>query len=174
MSKAKLITGSEKVLGLVDRGYEVDVEIKNLGFEDKGIKKMLAEELLEEFGDDTSIRVEGSSAAAVVTQSEKFTLDSKSADIVGVHAATERGLLGDAVKLEESLAVPADECQRASEILKAAGIEALVMTKMSVNPAEYRALNDRESVSAEEAQAKEALDRLVKKTVSHRVKYEKI
>jgi hypothetical protein len=173
-SKAKLITASEKVVGLVRRGYELDVEIKNLGFEDKGIKKMLSEELEEEFGEDTSVRVEANECAAVVTQSEKFVVKGDAESISAVRDAVENGLLGDAVKTERVLNVPVADREKAAEILKAAGIGATTTVNLTVDPAEYRTLKDSESSSAEAAEAKKTLEGITERKVSYRVKYEKV
>jgi hypothetical protein len=173
-SKAKLITASEKVEGLVRRGFELDTEIKNLGFEDKGIKKMLTEELEEEFGEDTSVRVEATGCAAVVTQSEKFVIKGDAETITAVREAAERGDLGDAVKTEQSLNVPVADRQKAAEILKAAGIQATTSVTLTIDPAEYRTLQDSESASAEVAEAKKALEGITERQISYRVKYEKV
>ena len=173
-SKARLITASEKVTGLVQRGYELDVELKNLGFEDKGIKAMLADELENEFDDSTSVRIEATSGAAVVSQSEKYAVKGDAETIGKVREAVENGLLGEAVKTEHVLNVPVAERERAAQILQAAGIGATTTVALTVDPAEYRALKESETASEESAEAKKALESITERKVSYRVKYEKI
>ena len=41
----RIITASTSLASLIDRGAAVDVELKNLGFEDKGIKSKLGEQV---------------------------------------------------------------------------------------------------------------------------------
>ncbi len=173
-SKARLVTASEKVTGLVDRGYEIDVDLKNLTFEDKGIKTMLGEELGESFGEDSSIRVEGKKGAATISQSEKYAVKGDAESIDKVRKAAEQGLLGDAVTVEQVVNIPLADRERAAQILQAAGISATTSVNVAIVPAEYRALRDSEVSSAEAAQAKEVLDKVAERQVSYRVKYEKI
>lgn len=174
-SNAKLITASETVKGLIDRGFEVDVQIKNLGFEDKGIKKMLADELESSFEDDsTSVRVEGADGAAIVSQFEKYTIDGDAEELAHVEDIADKGFLGDALKVAKVLNIPTSDLERAEEVLREAGIDASLSAKISVSPPDYRALKDRESVSVEETAAYNALSKLINRSVSFRIKYEKV
>jgi len=172
--KPRLITASEKVSNLVNRGYEVDVDLKNLTFEDKGIKKMLADELEAQFGEDTALRVEGTNGAAVISQSETYVLNGNAETVATVREAAEKGLLGDAVKVNKVLNVPADDRERAAEILQAAGIGASTSVELTVVPADYRQLMESETASEETAAARESLKELAERKLSYRVKYEKI
>lgn len=173
-SKAKLVTASEKVTGLVDRGFEVDVDLKNLGFEDKGIKKILTEEMAESFGDDTTVRVEGNKAAAIISLSEKYVINGDADTIDKVRKAAEQGFLGNAVEVEQVLNIPPSERERAASILQAAGITATTSVSVSVVPAEYRVLVSSPVSSAEIAEAKATLESVTERQVSYRVKYEKL
>jgi len=172
-SNVRTITASEKARGLVDRGYSVDVEMKNLGFEDKGIKKMLAGELEGEFEADSSIRVKGVEGAAVVTQSEKFEIKGDADKVDAVRKDVDKGLLGDVVKVEEVLNVPVADRAKAATILQAAGIKATTSVKLSVDPEEFRVMSSSESESIEALRAAKALKEVVERSVSYRVKYEK-
>jgi len=170
-SKARVITASEKLRALVDEGYGIDVELKNLGFKDKGIKKLLAGELADEFEKDpATLRVEGSLGAAVVTRTEKMRVGGDASAVV---EAVERGLLGDAVKTEQVLNVPVADRGRAAEILQAAGIAATTSVRLSVDPGEFRVLQGSEHESVEEMEAKKVLKDAVEISHSYRVKYEK-
>jgi hypothetical protein len=173
-STAKLITASDKVKELVDRGYEVDVEIKNLGFEDSGIKKLLSDELGGSFEGITTVRVEGENAAAVVSQSERYKISGSPEDLTYIEILADKGYLGKSVKVEKALSVPYSDIDKAKQVLKNAGIDASVLFKLSVSPADYRALKDNESASAEETEAYNALSELIERSVSYRVKYEKV
>lgn len=171
-SKARLVTASEKVASLVDEGYGVDVELKNLGFRDKGIKKMLADELAPKFEEDpATLRVEGSEGAAVVTRTEKMKVDG---NVDAVRAAADKGLLGDAVKVEQVLNVPVAERERAAKLLQEAGVDATTSVKLTVDPGEFRILQGSEHESAEEMEAKKVLKDAVDVSHSYRVKYEKV
>ena len=174
MGKARLITASEEVTGLVDRGYEVDVDIKNLGFEDKGIKKMLADKLEDEFGDDASIVVEGNQGIATIGRSERFVLNGTADEIDGIRDSAESGFLGDAIKTEVVLNVPVADRKRAANILKAAGIDATTVVQLAVDPEEFRVLRDSPVTSSEAADAKKALADIVESKVTYRVSYKKV
>lgn len=173
-SKTKLITASGQVQGLVEQGYGIDVDIKNLTFKDKGVKKLLSESLKDEFDETTSVRVEATNGAAMVTQSEKYVIKGDAETIVKVREAAENGLLGDAVKTQKVLNVPVADRQKAAKILQAAGISATILVELSIIPAEYRELQNSESASVDSVDAKNALKEVVDRKVSYRIKYEKI
>jgi hypothetical protein len=147
--------------------------MKNLGFEDKGIKKMLAEGLEEEFSVESSVRVAGSSGAAVVTKSEKFEVKGEAEEVDKVIEAVKKGLIVDAVKLQQVINVPVADRERAASILQAAGIAATVSVKLDVEAKGFRAFVNSESSSVEEIEAKASLKKVVDSSVSYRVKYEK-
>ncbi len=174
-SKARLITANEKVRGLVDRGFDIDVELKNLGFEDKGIKKMLQDELAPEFAGSTEpVRAEGGRAAAMISASEKFEVDAAAPTFEAVRKAVTDGLFGKAVEAELSVNIPVADRERAAQILKAAGIGVTTSTSVSVDPEEYRNLLATTASSTEAAEARKALTAAVVKTTTYRVKYEKL
>ena len=172
-SKARLVVASEEVRSVVDKGFGIDVELKNFTFEDKGIKSLLAKKLETQFGDDTSIKVEGELGSATVTQSEKFSIKGEAEKVAEVREAAENGLLLEAVKLEQEINVPVADREKAAKILQAAGIKATTSVKMTIDPAELRILRDSETASVESSEAKSVLDSVVERAVSYRVKYEK-
>jgi len=172
-SKARLVTASEQVGGLIDRGYEIDVDLKNLSVEDKGIKKMLGDELGESFGEDTSIAVSGKIGMVTMSRSEKYAIKGDADTVEAVRNAAQDGLLGDAVKTENVLNVPVADRERAANILKAAGILATTVVEMAIDPEEYRTLMASQTTSVEGTEAKQILGGAVEKTVNYRVKYGK-
>jgi hypothetical protein len=178
-SKARKIVASEKLVGLIDRGFEVDTDLKNLGFEDKGIKKMLTEELEPEFKDGEKtrtepVRVEATKAAATVSIAEKYEVDAANPSFEGVRKAAQAGLYGKVVEMETLINIPSAERERAAMILKAAGIGVTTSTVVSVDPEGYREMLVSPAVSAEAAEARRVLQESVTKTTGFRVKYEKL
>ena len=172
-SNARLVEANEKVVGLVARGYEVDVESKNLAFEDKGIKKMLADELSEAFGDDSSIAVKGGDGMAVLTKSEKYKVKGDADAIARIAADSEVGYLDGAVSVDLTLNVPEADREKAAAILKAAGINATFTKEVSVDPEKYRALSAGKFASVERVAAKQNLDAVVEQNVTYRITYSK-
>ena len=172
-SKARLVVASEEVQGLVDKGFDVDVDLKNKTFEDKGIKHSLSQKLASKFGNDKSIRVEGEKARALVGRTEKFVINGDAESLATVREAVEKGLLSDAVEVEHVLNVPASDRKRAAEVLEAAGIKATTSATMKVKPEGYRTLRDSETSSVELADVKELLQKVIERSISYRIQYEK-
>ena len=172
-SKARLVTASEHITGLVDRGFEIDVDLKNLSVEDKGIKKILGDSLEDSFDGDTSIAVVGSSGMATIGRTEKYAIKGDADTVEVVRTAAESGLLGKAVSTETLLNVPVADRERAAAILKAAGIVATTVVNLSIDPEEYRALMGSASASVESVEARNALAEVAVKTVGYRITYSK-
>lgn len=172
--QVRVVEASEKLVGLIDQGHEADVELKNWTFKDKGLKKMIGDELEGVFeGDETSIRANGTKASVLFTRSEKFTIGGTADDEEEIRRLADNGLLGSAVSVDTVLNVPVADRVKAAQILKAAGIEATVSTKLSVTAGEYRALIQSRTASTEAKAARDKLVGLVEDEVSFRVKYEK-
>ena len=93
--------------------------------------------------------------------------------MAAVREAAEKGLLGDAVKVEQALNVPVADRERAAAILQAAGIKATTSANLKIDPAEYRIMRDSEVASVEALEAKKTLQKITSRGVSYRVKYEK-
>lgn len=172
-SKARLVTASEEVARLVDQGYETDVDLKNLTFKDKGIKKVLTDRLEGQFEEGPTIRVEGEQGAAVISQTEKFAINGEAEDVATVRDAAEKGLLGDAVKVEQVINVPVADRERAASILQAAGINATTSVSLAIDPEELRIMRSSQTASVEEIEAEKALEKVTERKVSYRVKFEK-
>jgi hypothetical protein len=160
---------------MIDRGADVDTEIKNLTYEDKAIKTKLygmAEKDLQ--GGETGVKFQGNVSAAVVSTVEKFELESGKEQFAEVQKAVDAGLLAGIVEKKQELAVPASDIEKAADILKKAGIKAMIAEGFSVVPAGFREMDANAAASAEQGNARKALKACVSKTVSYRVKYERV
>lgn len=165
------IVASEDVAGLIDRGAEIDTELKNLTYQDKGHKKKItevAENLLQE--GELSVRVAGKNASAVITASEKYSFNGSNERAAEVTSAAENGILGGVVKVSTSVAIPPADIERAVKVLNEAGIQATLSKSYGIDAQKYRDFSD--EGSPEVAAVKGILDECVEKAVSFRVKYE--
>jgi len=168
----RMVMASGDAAGIVDHGFEVDTQLKNLTFEDKGIKSKISEFAATEIqSGETSVRFRGTQAAAVVSAVEKVELDAEAESFPVVRSAIDSGLLEGFVERKLSLVVPPAEVERAAEALKAAGIKVSVAESLSVTA---DALKNKEVASVEQGAAVKALKACSKSDVSYRVKYEKV
>jgi len=168
--QVRIITASSDVAPLIDRGLDVDIQIKNLTTEDKGIKARLGEVTKASIQEgETGVRLCGEKAAAVVSAVEKYELDASSEQFPKVQKAVENGLLAGIVEKIQQLAVPPADIEKAADILKKAGINVLVAEGFSINAEEFRKMSASEVLSIEQ----ESLRNCVTKSTSYRVKYEK-
>jgi hypothetical protein len=169
----RAITASEDIAPVIDRGADVDNEIKNLTFEDKGIKTKLIEVLSEEIADDeTSIRVEAERSAAIISAAEKTTIRVGADKYTELRESVKKGML-PFVDMKQTLTVPPAEVEKAAEALKAAGITVTVTESLTVKAADVRKMKQSESASAEHLAAENALEACLDTDTSYRVKYEK-
>jgi len=170
----RIVTASADVSAVVDRGAEVDENIKNLTYEDKGLKAKLSEVAQSQFAEDeSSIKLEGSKARAAVSSVEKTEVDPAAEKFTEVQKAVRAGLLEGIVTRKMSLVVPPGDVEKAAEALKTAGIQATVTESLSVKPDDLRNALKSESLSVEHTQAKTALKESVVTSVTYRIKYEK-
>ena len=167
----RMIVAAADVAGIVDHGADVDTQLKNLSFEDKGIKAKLAECVTGEFQTgESSVRLTGEKAAAVITATEKTDIDCSAESFAAVRKAIDDGILEGVVERKLSLVVPPADVQRAADALKAAGIMATVTESLSVSA---ETLRTQEASSVEQSKAIGALKGCVTTDVSYRVKYER-
>ncbi len=165
---------SSDVASLIDRGSDVDTQIKNLTYEDKGIKARLNETAGQNIQEgESSIRLKGEKAAAVISAVEKLELKVNTEDFARVREAVDAGLLTGLLDKDQQLVVPPADIERAAEILKSAGINALVAETFQINSEEFKKPSTG-GVSSEHDKARKALEACVSKSVSFRVKYEKL
>lgn len=166
------IEASEDVAGLIDRGAEIDAELKNLYYQDKGYKSQITKHIEVQLqGGETSVRVAGNKASAVVTASQKYSFVSTHEKAGEVANAAENGILGGVVKVTTSVRIPPGDMNRAVEVLNEAGIPATLTKSYAIDGAKYRDFSD--EGSPEVAAAKGILDECVDKATTFRVKYEK-
>lgn len=170
----RIITASANMAALVDNGADVDTEIKNLTYEDKGIKNKIVEGVAGEFQEgEKSIRVEGTTARAVVTVVKSFEIDAGRESFPSLRKAVDGGLLADVVQEKRTLVVPPDDAKRAADVLVRAGINATVKTSMEVESANADEFRRRGLSSPEENDARDALNGCLVEKTAHRVKYER-
>jgi hypothetical protein len=171
-SRVRKIQASDSEMDLVDRGWEIDNAMKGMAKEDRGIKEALRESVMDRFGSDSSVSLQGKVASAKISRVEKFQLDTDVETMVKLSKMAEDGHLGGAVKREVNLSVPPRDRERASQILQDAGITASISTELSVVPDGYRAFCESGSLTIEMAQAKEVLVSAVKVKETYRVGYD--
>jgi hypothetical protein len=175
MSNVRVITASADMAAIVDRGADVDENLKNLTYEDKGLKAKITEagsEAME--GDETSVKLEGSHARALISTSERLDIDASAERYSEMKAAVDKGLLEGIVDRKLVLTVPMGDVDRAAEALQAAGIEATVSESLSVKKADVKKAAESEVASTDHATAQAALKDCLVSKVSYRVKYEKV
>jgi len=167
----RVIVATGDVAGLIDHGSDVDSQIKNLTYEDKGIKTKISESVTDQIQKgETSVRLKGNLAAAVVSAVEKVEIDASKESFPVVRKAIDAGVLEGVVERRLSLVVPPADVEKASQALKKAGILASVTESLSVTPEAMK----QEATSVEQSTAMKALEGCVNRDVSYRVKYEKV
>jgi len=170
----RIITAKADIAEIVDEGAKTKSEIETLTEKDKKFKAKIASYVEDEMDEgEISVRLAGNKSIAVVTAMESYEIRASSPSYAGAQIAISAGLLADVVKCDRSLAVPLAEIDKAAEILKKAGISALVSETYSVNPEAYRDMSDNIGVSPNVLQARAALRECTSKNVTFRVKYEK-
>ena len=166
----RMITASCDTGALIDRGFDVDVQIKNLGLEDKGIKSRINEGMPTTLQEgETSLKIEGIKAIAVITVVEKYEIDANAETFPVVRQAVDNGLLADVVEKTQQLAVPASDIEKAAKILKDAGIKAMVAEAFAINAESFRKISASGVLSTEQL----CLSKCVSKTTTYRVKYDR-
>ena len=169
----RIITAKADIAKVVDEGAKVKSEIEALTEKDKKFKAKIASYVEDEMEDgEISVRLAGNKSTAVVSAVESYEIRASSPSYVGAQIAISAGLLADVVKCDRSLAVVPAEIDKAAEILRKAGVSALVQETYSVNPEAYREMSD-VGISPNVLQARAALRECVSKNVTFRVKYEK-
>lgn len=171
----KAVAASADVAAIIDRGADVDAQIKNLGFEDKGLKTKITEAAQNQLDEgELSVRLLGKTAAAVVSGVEKVELDVGSEQFSQVREAIDKGLLTDVIERTVSLVVPPGDVERAADELRKAGIRATVTESLKVVDSSVLTGANKFVGSVQAGEAVAALSKCVKRDVSFRVKYERI
>ena len=159
-----------EVVALIDKGAAIDTELKNLGFQDKGIKAKLGELVGDSINleDGPSVKVSGDNAIATITKKQALSLNVGCEAYAEVEKAMKAGLLAGAVEKILGLAVAPDQIEKAAEALKAAGIGVTVTSEFKVVPEQERPA----AVTAEEQAARKALVEATEVKFSFAIKYE--
>lgn len=171
----RMVSASADIAPLIDRGADVDTQIKNLTYEDKGIKARLGETASNTIQEgETSIRFKGEKSAAVVSAVEKLELNADAEDFTKVKNAVESGLLAGLVEKEQQLVIPAAQIEDAVACLRHNGFKsAMIAETLTINAESFKKI-DLNDVSSEQGKARNALNKCVSKTVTYRVKYERV
>jgi len=168
----RAITASEDVGGMIDQGAEVDIEIKNLTFRDKGFKVKISEAASPDMLDgEKSLTLNGRVSSATVTSTDKATLDASKEGFGLVERSAREDTFRDALKIKRSVQIPGADLDKAVKILQAAGVDASLKTEVSVNASEFRKLEPNGEQDHDEAL--DALRSCVGIETSFRVKYGK-
>lgn len=168
-AKVRMVTASVDIKALVDKGFGVDTEIKNLSYQDKAIKTSISETVGAEIDTtvESSVKVAGDHAVATVSKRIALKLDDGAEEYNTVIAAVDNGLLDGVVEKKLGLAVPPEKVAEAAKILEAAGINTTVTKSYKVIPAA-----DRPAIgSVEEDQARKALSKAVTEDAVFSIKY---
>ena len=169
----RIVTASEDVAAIIDRGAEVKTQLDNLTYEDKGLKVkigQLAQDAFDPEVGETSIRLEGNSAIATVSESERLTINAGAETFPKLKEAVEAGLL-NVVTVKKELKVPPADIARAAEVLEQAGIKASVVESLNITADDVRTMG--QPANQEELEARHALMGCIESSKSYRVKYDK-
>ncbi len=171
----KAVTASADVAAIIDRGADVDAQIKNLGFEDKGLKGKITEAARNQLDEgELSVRLLGKFASATVSGVEKIDLDMSSEQFPKVREAINNGLLNGIVDRTQTLTLPPADVERAAEVLSKAGIKAVVTESLKVSAESLRSMASGKTMLVQQADAFVALTKCLIKDVSFRVKFDKL
>jgi hypothetical protein len=174
-STIRKVEASGDIVGLIDHGYDVDTQLKNLTFEDAGVKKILLDKVSKEMKEEEkSVNFIGKKASAMVTQTQKYNIDCSDESIEEIKKLANLGMFDEAVKTEVVLKIPESYRERVAKILGAVGIEVETVVNVSVDPEAYRQFMKKENNSVEHAKAKKLLGDSVVQDVNYRIKYSKI
>jgi hypothetical protein len=173
-SMLRIATVDERLSSLVDRGFEVDVLLKNLGTEATGTKKILGEEGTKLLQDgEKAVKLSGNVALATISTIEKYEIDASHEKFPVADAAIRSGAFSDAVKVTRTLAIAPEKVEEACELLQKAGFSVMVQTSYDIDPEEFRVLTDSTPSSPQSQQAVDALKACAVKKTTTRVGFEK-
>ncbi len=155
---------------LIDRGCQVNKDLKVLQEEDKQIKTDLNEIIEQELGKgETHIVLGGDVHSVEVIVGQSLKLDITAENFKQVEEAAAAGVL-DPVKCKKILRVPECDIEKATDVLIAAGISATFSREFSLDSKAYKGFTG--DGSPEKIEAKQALDSCIKKSQTFRIKYE--
>ena len=157
----------------IDRGSAVDLELKLLVAEDKGIKTKiveLAEEVLNK--GETAIKLSGETGVALISKAESMKVNAGAAEFPALSKAIDEGFLTDTVDRKRELLVPSDSVDSAVKALKDAGITATVVERFTVKAANVRKMRASEASSVQVTNAQKALEECLTSDCTFRVKYD--
>lgn len=156
----------------IDRGAEIDKSVKDLSMQGLAYREVVKEAARNEMQDgETSVRLAGDKANALVVVKKKFDLDPKAETYEAAVKAVEDGVI--AGKVKETVTVDKDQVEEVRKVLQEAGLEdaLTVQVKVSLDNAKWQVVKET-TLDANGEAAKEAVKASlnVKETVT--VKYE--
>ena len=170
--EVRIVQASEDIKAMVDKGADIDIEMKNLTFEDKACKQGITDFVENNASEDDSVQIEGERAIALVSKAEKLEICAGAETFPEMVKAAKQGLLDDVVKMKKSLVVPVADIDRAAEILNEAGVGASVVEDFGVTAAAMRKHKERKMASEDVEKATDALEGCLDVSHSYRVKYQ--
>lgn len=118
---------SDDVSAIIERGSVVDVELKKLDAEDKGIKAKLVEIAGKQMDElELSLKIVGKTASVVISGVERVELNTESESFAKVKEAVKLGLLDGIVSRKIGIVIAESDIEKASEELRKLGINSVV------------------------------------------------
>lgn len=180
MSKAKTIKVDDPVKSLIDRGFEINNQIKNLSYEDKAIKAKLQENLVNETNDvfsendSNSIAIEGNNGKAKIVKNHKIEIKGSDEEMDdAVKAVNSSEDLKNVASVVEHLDVPEHQHAKAYEVLKQAGFDVNLKSSINVDRVKYDNLKQSSAMTNEEQENRQALDNVVNEKTYYKVTFSK-
>jgi len=168
----RVVKVPDDIAGMIDKGVDIDNEVKNLTFEDKACKQGITDFAKNELEkDESSVLLEGKKGIALVSQVQSYKVEGGADTFPEMVRTAKLGLLGGVVKMERTLVVPPSKIDEAVEALIQVGISASIVEDFSVKPADYRKHKEVKTASEDVQKATEALNGCLSVSDSYRVKY---
>lgn len=163
-----------KLQQTVDEGASVSAELKKLGAQDKTHKKFIREqaEAMMEPG-ELNLRLAGTKALALVTVTQKYSVDVGAEGFPALERGVDAGLLGGVVERTVVATIAPAKLEQVQAALEQAGFgDALtVQRQYAVNPSGYRAFQEAKG-SPESEELKKAMRDCVTRDDSARISFD--
>jgi len=174
--QVKEVVVAEDFQKIIDRGLDVDTSIKNLTYEDSGIKHKLQDVAVENISDgEKSVVLIGTRAKASVVVVEKSTLNNDAPSFAEAQTAIRIGTLRDIVTRVLTLSIAQEKIALAKDILMQNGIDVEIEEALTISKPELKkSMENISSFSEVKKNAVLALNNSMKIETSYRVTFDKI
>lgn len=170
----RIITASEELAAVIDRGADLETQVENLTYESKGIKAKISFAANGQKAEtEISVKLKGNLSTAIATSVEKVELDVSSPTYPEFKKAVDAGFLTDVVEKKLKLVIPPEQVAAAMAILSTSGLKVSLVEEFSTSAKKIRELAETTPSSPEAAAAVAALNGCVKKTANWRIDYER-